>query len=69
MKEMAGLGTAPNVVCYSTLLRAYATQGDMAAADEVLKDMLASGVKPNNYTYTSLMGWHSQLGNVNKVKA
>lgn len=68
MKDMAATGLAPGVVCYTILLNALGKQGDLAAADEVLKDMLAGDVQPNKYTYSSLMGWHSQQGNLAKVQ-
>ena len=69
MKEMAGTGMAPGVVCYTILLNAYGKQGDLAAAESVLRDMQANGIRPNKYTYSSLMGWHSQEGNLSKVQA
>lgn len=68
MKEMEATGMAPGVVCHTILLNAYGKQGDLAAADEVLKDMLARGIQPNKYTFSSLMGWHSQQGNLAKVQ-
>ena len=69
MREMASLGINPGVVCYTTLLNAYGTAGDVAAAQQVLTDMIAVGVKPNSITYTSLMGYYSQLGDVAKIQA
>ncbi|KAL0052674.1 hypothetical protein WJX82_005877 [Trebouxia sp. C0006] len=69
MREMGSLGIAPGVVCYTTLLNAYGTAGDMPAAQQVLTDMIAAGVKPNSITYTSLMGYYSQLGDVTKIQA
>lgn len=69
MREMASLGISPGVVCFTTLLNAYGTAGDVAAAQQVLTDMIAAGVKPNSITYTSLMGYYSQLGDVAKIQA
>ena len=69
MREMGSLGITPGVVCYTTLLNAYGTAGDMPAAQQVLTDMIAAGVKPNSITYTSLMGYYSQLGDVAKIQA
>ncbi len=66
---MASIGIAPGVVCYTTLLNAYGAAGDMAAAQQVLTDMIAAGIKPNSITYTSLMGYYSQLGDVAKIQA
>ena len=68
MKEMAATGLAPGVVCYTILINALGKQGELAAADEVLKEMQADNVEPNKFTYSSLMGWHSQEGNLAKVK-
>ena len=69
IREMAGSGVAPGVVCYTTLLNAYGAAGDMAAAHQVVTDMRAAGVKPNHVTYTSLMGYYSQHGDVARVQA
>lgn len=66
--EMKALGMRPDVVVYSILLNAYLVSEDAVAAHQVLQDMKAAGVKPNNYTYGSLMAFHSQFGSVSKVQ-
>ena len=67
MREIINLGMRPGVVIYTTLLNAYGMSGDAAAANKVLHDMKAAGVPPNNFTYSCLMGFHSQAGNIPKV--
>ena len=68
VNEMVGLGMQPDVVVYSILLNSYLVSEDVTAAHQVLEDMKAAGVKPNNYTYGSLMAFHSQVGSVSKVQ-
>lgn len=67
MREIISLNLRPGVVVYTTLLNAYGMSGDMAAAHKVLHDMKAAGVQPNNLTYSSLMAFHSQAGNVPRI--
>ena len=67
MREIISLGLRPGVVAYTTLLNAYGVSGDVAAAHKVLHDMKAAGVPPNNFTYSSLMAFYSQAGNVSKI--
>ena len=67
MREIISLDLRPGVVVYTTLLNAYGVSGDVAAAHKVLHDMRAAGVQPNNFTYSSLMAFHSQAGNVSRI--
>lgn len=67
MRELSSLGLRPGVVIYTTLLNAYGVAGDVAAAHQVLHDMRAARVPPNNFTYSSLMALYSQAGNVPKI--
>ena len=66
MREIISLNLRPGVIAYTTLLNAYGVSGDVAAAHQVLHDMKAAGVQPNNITYSSLMAFHSQAGNVSR---
>lgn len=67
MREIISLNLRPGVVVYTTLLNAYGVSGDLAAAHKVLLDMKAAGVQPNNFTYSSLMTFHSQAGQVSSI--
>ncbi|GKC11456.1 pentatricopeptide repeat-containing protein [Tanacetum coccineum] len=55
MSLMKKGGVAPDVVSYSILLHGYCKKGKISEAIELLRNMIANGCFPNNYTCNSLL--------------
>uniref|UniRef100_A0A7S3Y5F3 Pentacotripeptide-repeat region of PRORP domain-containing protein n=1 Tax=Heterosigma akashiwo TaxID=2829 RepID=A0A7S3Y5F3_HETAK len=52
---MQAAGVRPDVVTYSTLLKGYAREGNMAKCQYFYDQMVANRVKPNVQTFSTLM--------------
>merc|ERR1719487_631299 len=55
-----------NTVIYSTMLDANARTGKMDRADELFREMVASGVSPDVITYSTLVKGHCQSGDIDQ---
>ena len=58
------LSSETNAIAFTSLLNAYAAQGDVGKALRVLAQMTDSGVQPNTVTYTSLVNAHVRAGDL-----
>jgi pentatricopeptide repeat protein len=54
-QEMKAAGASPDLACYNALLRACARAGDVNRAQNVLKQILASGLEPNDTSWLQLV--------------
>ena len=57
----------PNVEAYTELLDGYAKDGKLGKAVETLKLMRDRGVKPNDYTYSCIIGAFARFQNVQQA--
>lgn len=55
LKTMKDVGLHPTRVTYNTLVHGFIRQGDVQRARAVLDEARADGVKPDVWSYTSLM--------------
>mmetsp|Transcript_10459 Transcript_10459/g.25262 ORF Transcript_10459/g.25262 Transcript_10459/m.25262 type:complete len:171 (-) Transcript_10459:193-705(-) len=55
LRSMQGLGAneQPNAISFNTVIRAYSN--DTEKAEELVQDMIASGIKPTDHTYKTLV--------------
>lgn len=58
---------AVNVVTYNVLLKGYCTQRDVTSAKEVLVEMQAAGVMPNDISYNSLINAAASSGDFSEA--
>jgi len=61
-----GQTCGPDIVTYSTLVKAHADQGDVQTALCVLEDMLAQGIKPDLIIFNAVLGG---AGNAQEVRS
>jgi pentatricopeptide repeat protein len=54
-QEMKAAGTDPDLACYNALLRACARAGDFGRAQDVLKQIVKSGLEPNDTSWRQLI--------------
>lgn len=57
----------PSVVLYTALLKGYAQNGNIEAAEAVLNDMKSAGVKPDEKTMSALIGAYFKAKDVGKA--
>jgi pentatricopeptide repeat protein len=57
----------PNVEAYTELLDGYAKNGKLGKAIETLKHMRERGVKPNDYTYSCIIGAFARFQNIQQA--
>merc|ERR1719515_243497 len=60
------MGIACNTVSYNTMLDANARTGKMDRADELFREMVASGISPDVITYSTLVKGHCQAGDIDQ---
>ena len=54
----------PNTFCWNVLLKAHAKNSDWASARETYSRMLTAGLRPDSYTFGTLMGITADRGDV-----
>lgn len=54
----------PNIFCWNVLLKAHAKNNDWASARETYSRMLTAGVRPDSYTFGTLMGISADRGDI-----
>jgi len=54
-QEMKAVGAKPDLACYNALLRACAKAGDVSRCQDVLNDMQAFGLDPNDTSWRQLI--------------
>ena len=57
-------GVEPNVVAFSTLIKACAQSGNVEAAEKWLRTMMDSGVEPDVVSFSTVINACAQAGNV-----
>ena len=62
--QMQASGIAPNSTTYSSLINAYAKNGDPAGAEYWFGMMTSSGVEANEVTYNTMIAAFAKQGNV-----
>ncbi|GAX19542.1 hypothetical protein FisN_19Hh119 [Fistulifera solaris] len=62
-QEMKTAGTMPDLACYNALLRACARAGDLDHANDVLRQMLAADLCPNDTSWRQLLQAAAQQKN------
>ncbi|KAI4719651.1 hypothetical protein E4T48_04169 [Aureobasidium sp. EXF-10727] len=60
-------GVSPNLKCWNIVLQAYTRVDDLPEALQIFRKMLDSGIKPDEYTYTSLLTLYAKRGDVDGV--
>ncbi|KAI9831767.1 MAG: hypothetical protein M1819_004664 [Sarea resinae] len=59
----------PNLDCWNVLIHAYTRIEDVKGAYRCFKDLLAAGIKPDEYTFGPLMGLSANRGDIGSVRA
>lgn len=54
-QDMRAVGVQPDLACYNALLRACARAGDVTRAQDVLRQLVASGLEPNDASWRQLL--------------
>jgi len=62
-------GVAPNVRTYTTLMKAYIAQKDIASAERLLHTMMDNKVKPDVVTFNSLIHAYTVAGQCEKAES
>lgn len=57
-------GEKPNVICYNSLIDAFAKSGETASAEQWLATMAAEGVEPTVASYTSVLHAYARAGDL-----
>lgn len=55
-------GVQPDISCWNILLKAYARSGDVQGAFDLFQIMLKQSLTPDRYTFVTLMGMCSNIG-------
>ncbi|KAF9126209.1 hypothetical protein BGW39_006802 [Mortierella sp. 14UC] len=59
----------PNTVNYNILIRAFQRQSDLEGAFRVFRSMVADGVRPDKYTFSSILSLFALRGDTNGAEA
>ncbi|CEM03589.1 unnamed protein product [Vitrella brassicaformis CCMP3155] len=60
-------GIAPNLIVYTTMVKGYSNQGNMAEAERLMDAMTAAGVQPNIRTLSALMRGYLRTGQLDRA--
>ncbi|KAF9925661.1 hypothetical protein FBU30_004612 [Linnemannia zychae] len=59
----------PNIVNYNILIRAFQYHGDLDGAFRVFQSMVAKGIRPDKYTFSSILSLFAQRGDTDGAEA